>query len=154
MKVLRVCLQFSTFRYNPRLLTLLTALVQWQEKNDPTMLTQLEACNSTTIQRLLSLSITHVHSYLEPAKLQRFQRLYGWLGLRCRVLNCKGALKLYKTDKERQSHEETHTRTYSCTDCNSVPRGFKSARALRNHRETYHMKPEDFDVPQSLVYTL
>ena len=51
-------------------------------------------------------------------------------------------------------HEKSHRQTHKCIDCDIKPCGFNSASALRKHRETYHMKPEDFTVPESLVRSL
>ena len=65
--------------------------------------------------------------------------------------DCKRTLKLYDSAEGRFNHEMTHDRTYKCTDCKSVPNGFKSINALRKHREKYHMKPEDFGLPSHLV---
>ena len=124
---------------------------QWQKENDPTRLSETEAHISDAIQILLSIQATDLPSLFELEHLKRFKHLYGWLGLRCRLSNCRKALKLYRTARERLDHETTHTQAYKCTDCGSNV--FKSTSALRKHREKYHMKPEDFNLPDSLVYS-
>ena len=129
----------------------MAAYLQWQKDNDPTRLTDTEAHISDTIQKLLSMPGTNVPSHIEPEYLKRFKHLYGWLGFHCRVSDCRRALKLYKSAQERNHHEITHNRAYQCTDCSSVPNGFKTIDSLRKHREKYHMKPEDFKLPNSLV---
>ena len=135
--------------YHSLILMWILAFVQWQKENDPTRLFDTEALISEVIEKLLSISAANLLPHFEPEHLKRFKYLYGWLGLRCRLSDCRGALKLYRNSKERLNHEITHTRAYQCTDCGS--NGFKSTSALRKHREKYHMKPEDFNLPDSLV---
>ncbi|KAL8792044.1 MAG: hypothetical protein Q9195_005385 [Heterodermia aff. obscurata] len=83
-------------------------------------------------------------------QLERFKRIYGWLGFHCRMSNCRRAYKLYRTEQERLDHERTHSRVYTCSYCNSAPNGFKLMSGLRKHEEKYHMKLEDFKLPDSL----
>ena len=90
-------------------------------------------------------------SHLNGADLRRFKQIYGLMGFRCRNSNCRTTPKFYKTDQERKTHEESHRKSYNCMDCDERPGGFSSASALRKHRETYHAKPEDFEVPRAVV---
>ena len=92
--------------------------------------------------------------HLAASQVQQFKRLYGSLGLRCRLSDCRKVARLYKSQPERSKHEKTHRRVHMCADCNVKPGGFKTASALRKHREAYHMKPQDFQVPDSLVSVL
>ena len=128
-----------------------SAHVAWRKENDPTCLTFVETRISDATQKLLATPADQLPAHLDVESFQRFKRLYGWLGFGCRSSRCRNTNKLYGTDQERQQHEKSHIRSLRCTDCNSVPRGFKSASALRKHRESYHMKPEDFDIPHTLV---
>ena len=123
----------------------------WRKDNDPTCLTFIETRISNATQKLLAAPADQLPAHLDLERYQRFKRLYGWLGFRCRSSRCRNTNKLYGTDQERQQHEKSHIRSFKCTDCNSVPGGFKSASALRKHRESYHMKAQDFDIPESLV---
>lgn len=130
----------------------MAAHFQWQLDNDPTRLSYVEARISSSIPNLLAIPAGNTPVHLHLGSLQRFRRLYGWLGLRCRISSCRQSVKLYKSNEERQDHEKTHSQTYTCVDCGAVLRGFKSASALRKHRETYHMELDDFEIPQSLVF--
>lgn len=123
----------------------------WRKEHDPTSLSFVEGQVSDAIQELLATSADRLPAHLDLERFQRFKRLYGWLGFRCRSSKCRNTNKVYTTDAQRQHHEKAHSRIFKCADCNSIPKGFKSTTALRKHRESYHMKPEDFIIPQSLV---
>ena len=128
-----------------------SAHVAWREENDPTCLTFVETRISDATQKLLATPVDQLPAHLKVERFQRFKRLYGWLGFGCRSSRCRNTNRLYGTDQERQQHEKSHIRGFRCTECNSVPGGFRSASALRKHRESYHMRPEDFDIPHALV---
>ena len=125
--------------------------IQWQIDHDPTHLNQVAKMVSDAVHDLLANSLDQVPSHLNGADFRRFKQIYGLMGFRCRNSNCRTTSKFYKTDQERVTHEKSHRKSYNCTDCNVKPGGFSSANTLRKHKETYHAKPEDFEVPRAVV---
>ena len=124
---------------------------QWRIDHDPTHLTQVGNLISNAIHKLLAIPPENVPFHLDGADLRRFKQIYGLMGYRCRNSHCRSVSKFYKTDQDRVTHEKSHRKSYNCTDCNVKPGGFSSPSALRKHRETYHAKPEDFEVPSYIV---
>ena len=125
--------------------------IQWKIDHDPTHLNQVAKLVSDAVYDLLEISPDKVPSHLDGADLRRFKHIYGLMGFRCRDSTCRTTPKFYKTDQERKAHEKSHRKSFNCMDCDERPSGFSSASALRKHRETYHAKLEDSEVPGYIV---
>ncbi|MCJ1426374.1 hypothetical protein MMC29_004277 [Sticta canariensis] len=133
------------------LLTQNVARLEWHSKHDPTYLSYVKGRVSEIIQRLQGMKDADVPGHINVEELHRFQKLYNALGFHCRYLTCTCPSAVFASEQQRQQHESTHIRLYKCLDCDFSARGFTSSAKLRKHREKYHMRPEDFNIPQQIM---
>ena len=83
---------------------------------------------------------------LDMESFERFKKTYGSLPFVCRFRNCPRGLEGFVTLKQREQHEAVHYRRWNCGDtkCLFYARGWRSARALVQHNQMYHIKPQAF----------
>ena len=135
----------------PTLLTQIVARLEWHSKHDPTYLSYVEGRVSEIIQRLQGMKDADVPGHITVEELHRFKKLYNALGFHCRYLTCTCPSAVFASEQQRQQHESTHIRFYKCLDCDFSARGFTSKATLGKHREKYHMRPEEFNIPQQIM---
>ena len=83
---------------------------------------------------------SHINEVDHRAFVERF-------GFICRLLGCG---HVFNTQMDRDSHEAGHTIFLPCVHCDFYGKGFKTRKALEHHVNTYHKKPEEFEIPPSL----
>ena len=120
---------------------------KWQDENDPTWLSEVEAQVATIIQRLLLLANNTLPAHISVDQIRRFKTLYSSIGLYCRYSSCKHRCVTYRSETELKEHEFTHVRSYKCIECDFAERPFTSRQDLRKHRVKYHMTSVDLTIP-------
>ena len=83
---------------------------------------------------------------LDKDCFERFKKTYGSLPFVCRFRDCPRGLDGFLTLKQREQHEAIHYRRWNCEDlkCPFYAKGWRSARALVQHNQMYHIKPQAF----------
>lgn len=118
---------------------------KWQDENDPTWLSEVEAQVATVIQRLLA-DIT-ILARISVDQIRRSQTLYSSIGLYCRYSSCIHRCMTYRSGTELREHKYTHVRSYKCMECDFAERPFTSRQELRKHQGKYHMTSVDLTIP-------
>ena len=99
----------------------------------------------------LQCSDSPTAAHLDPETFQSYKRMYSRMMLSCRYWHCARLNGIFNAEKDQRQHEETHTRSYKCLDCDFSVRGFSSQASLQNHREKYHVNNEDEAIPTKLA---
>ena len=92
------------------------------------------------------MSSSHLPETLDKESFERFKKTYGSLPFVCRFRDCPRGLDGFLTLNLREQHEAVHYRRWNCGDskCPFYAKGWKSARALVQHNQMYHSKPQAF----------
>ncbi|KAG8532186.1 uncharacterized protein KY384_003827 [Bacidia gigantensis] len=111
---------------------------------DNTWLTLID-CRLTEISELLtSMDPHHLPPHIDINDHHDFVRRYKFS---CRAVECG---QFFKLRGERDAHENAHVISFPCNQCDFSARGFKSRKDLNKHMKTYHMSPEDQEIPTTL----
>ena len=122
----------------------LQALENWKRAEDDTFLSLIDIRIRNLREGLLRMDISNLPPHIDQAEYRLFLARYGFA---CRSLGCSHS---FDNEDDRDQHEASHVILFPCQRCDFSGRGFKTRKQLEQHTRTYHMAPEDFDIPPSL----
>ena len=119
---------------------------KWQSETDETHLSFINARLISITEGLLTLKLPDLPSHIEESDFKNFRSRFSFP---CRFLGCH---RHYDLIGDREKHEASHVPSFSCLQCDLFSvRGFRARKDLEKHTQRYHMSPEDFTVPTSLL---
>lgn len=122
----------------------LQALENWKLAEDYTWLSLIDNRIRNLREGLLRMKISNLPPHIDQAEYRVF---LGRFGFTCRSFGCSHS---FDNESGRDQHEASHVILFPCLLCDFSGRGFKTRKQLVQHTRTYHMAPEDFDIPQTL----
>ena len=122
----------------------LRAQEDWRLQTDETYLSLIDAQIREITERLLATPASSLPPHISGTDYQAFVDRFSY---GCRFFDCT-----YSFDSlgDRDSHEQTHARSFPCLQCDW---GFRSRKDLEKHTQKYHMSAEDFEIPLCLYDT-
>ena len=123
------------------------AFQKYELENDPTYFSEVRRRYQYIVEFLLGSS-TCVGG-IEQGLLDLFKETYGGSAFVCRYLKCPRASNGFSSSREREAHETVHVKRLKCADtmCEFYIAGFATKTALQRHNRTYHIRPDDKEVP-------
>lgn len=124
----------------------LQAQEQWKLSEDGTFLSLIDSRMRNLRERLLSTPNSAIPAHIDEVEHKAFLARYRFA---CRFLGCTHESEC---ETARDRHEAScRTTLFPCSQCDFSGRGFRTRRMLEQHTRTYHMAPEDFEIPPSLA---
>ena len=119
-------------------------LEKWKLAEDDTFLSLIDIRIRNLREGLLRMEISSLPPHIDQAEYRVFLARYGFT---CRSLGCSHS---FDNENDRDQHEASHVILFPCHLCDFSGRGFKTRKKLEQHTHTYHMAPEDFEIPPTL----
>ena len=134
----------SNFRKSGPELNTLLAQQEWKLKTDETFLSLIDFRLNKITEGILKMRCSDLPSHIDESDYKTF---INQSELACRYFDCNHR---FNSVESRTLHEESHAISFPCHRCDFAQRGFRSRKDLERHVRTYHMSPEDFEVPEDL----
>ena len=122
----------------------LQALEDWKLAEDDTFLSLIDNRIRNLREGLLRMKISNLPPHIDQAEYRVFLERYGFT---CKSFGCNHS---FDNEHDRDQHEASHVILFPCQLCDFSGRGFKTRKQLEQHTRTYHMDPEDFEIPPTL----
>ena len=112
----------------------------YEIEHDPTHYSEIMHRYRDSVEALLTMPAEELLTVSDMEAITRFRELRGAHPFTCRYPQCKRNVESFASMNERDRHEATHYRQWKCgySSCPFYAKGWKSARALKLHNQTYH----------------
>lgn len=122
----------------------LPALESWKLAEDDTFLSLIDNRIRNLREGLLRMKVSDLPPHIDQEEYRVFLARFGFT---CRSFGCGHS---FDNENDRDQHEGSHLVRFPCLLCDFSGRGFKTRKQLEQHSRSYHMAPEDFEVPTTL----
>ena len=144
-RLITIWLQFkSRLKDEAPSLNGLPALESWKLAEDDTFLSLIDNRIRNLREGLLRMKVSTLPPHIDQEEYRVFLARFGFT---CRSFGCGHS---FDNENDRDQHEASHVILFPCLLCDFSGRGFKTRKQLEQHSRSYHMAPEDFEVPTTL----